>query len=120
MINFKHTYYPVTFFLPYITIFILEFLNLKYVYYYDNIHHYQDYINKIELLPPILTFKIDGIELSGKIKDFKSNIPIIYLLYYCKLLNTNMTEINYWYNGKLKIKKIKNIENYNSLNDIFD
>tara|TARA_B110000879_G_C11172672_1_gene514380 strand:+ start:1842 stop:2204 length:363 start_codon:yes stop_codon:yes gene_type:complete len=120
MINFKHTYYPVNFFLPYFTVFILDFFNLKYVYCYDNIHHYQDNINKINLLPPILTFKIDGKEISGQIKDFKSNIPIIYLLYYCKLLNTNMTEITYWHNGKIENKKIKNIENYNSLNDIFD
>ena len=120
MINFNNTYYPVRFFLPYACFFILEFFNFNYVYTYDNIFHYQDYVNDIKLLPPILSFKIDGKDVSNNIKNFKSNVPIIYFLYCCKLFNTKNTEISYWSNGSIKNKQLKNIESHNSLNDIFD
>ena len=119
MINFKQTYYPVNFYLPYLFTFLLEFFGLNYVYCYDNIYHYQDYVNDIKMFPPILSFNIDGKDVSGIIKNFKSNVPVVYFLYYCKLLNTKNTEIKYWANGSIMDKQIKNIESYNSLNDIF-
>lgn len=120
MINYNQTYYPVPFFLPYFISFFLEFVNLKYVYYYDEIHHYQDYINDIKILPPIMKFKIDDKDVSSSIKNYKSNIPIIYFLFNYKLLNTKNTELSYWKDGSIKNKEIKNLEIYNSLNDIFD
>ena len=119
MINFKQTYYPVNFYLPFLFTFFLEFFKLNYVYCYDNIYHYQDYVNDIKMLPPILSFNIDGKDVSNIIKNFKSNVPIVYFLHYCKLLNTKNTEIKYWADGSITDKQIKNIESYNSLNDIF-
>tara|TARA_B110000908_G_C10132857_1_gene393040 strand:+ start:22 stop:462 length:441 start_codon:yes stop_codon:yes gene_type:complete len=120
MIHFNDKCLPINFFLPYIFFIFLEFIKLKYVYKYDNIYHYQDYTNIEILLPPILSFKIAGNDKITILKNYKSNIPVIYFLYNNNLCNTKLCELTYWYKGSIKEKTIKNIEVYNCLYDIFD
>ena len=70
MIKFGNKYYPINF-LPYIFSFILEQIQVKYVYLNDNIYFYQDYLYDIKILPPIMKFKIDDKDVSSSIKNYK-------------------------------------------------
>ena len=120
MLNYYQTYYVCPFFIPYIFSFILECFNINYVYTYDKFYNYQDYKNNVILLPPILNFKIDNKDLLDILKDYKSNIPIVFILDINNIINPKLTEITYFNNGVMKKKDIKNIEKYDSLKDIFD
>lgn len=88
--NYKKFYYfKKPFFLPYIFYIFLNFYNYEYVYTYDTIHFYNDNKNKIELLPPILVFKINNKCYLDKIKNYKSNIPFRVFLELEKITNLN-------------------------------
>ena len=119
MVNYCNTYYPINYFIPYLTSFILEYLNITYVYMVDDIYSCMDYNYDVKILPPMLSFKIDGISILDNIKNYKGNVPILFILYKNKILSPKEVNISYFMDGSIKNKKLTNIENYNSLQDIF-
>ena len=119
MLNFNNTYYPVKFFLPYIFFIILEFLKISYVYQFDNINYFQDYKTNNFIIPPIIEFKIDGINYIENIKKYQANVPIIYFLHDNKIDNPINIQIRYFNNGCMEDKTLKNLLNFNNFKDIF-
>lgn len=120
MLNFKNTYYPVRFYLPYLCSFLLEFFTINYIYQYDNINYFQDYEYNNIVLPPLLSFKINGKDYIGQIKKYQSNVPIIYFLHDNKIVTPTETEITYFSEGSMKNKNIKNLLNFTNFRDIFN
>lgn len=119
MVNYGNTYYPINYFIPYLVSFILEYFNITYVYMFDDIYNCMDYNNDVKILPPMLSFKINNINILDKLKNYKGNVPILFILYKNKILSPKDVNISYFLNGSIKNKKITNIENYNLLQDIF-
>ena len=73
--NNKFYFIKKNIFVPYLFYFLLNLSKKEYVYKYDNIYFYNDFKNKIDLLPPLLKFEINGKSYTDKIKNYKSNIP---------------------------------------------
>ena len=119
MVNYCNTFYPIKFFVPYMLSFFLEYFKISYVYKVDNIYSYIDYNYDVKMLPPIISFKIDGVSILDNIKNYKGNVPMIFILYNNKLLHPKNTEISYFDKGVIKNKKIENIQNFNNLQDVF-
>jgi hypothetical protein len=89
----------------------LNYLNCKYIYYYDNIYH-SNYIHTFSLRPSILSFKvsnneseseklIDEKEYVKKFKLYQFSIPFWFFIYNEKLENYTNFEIKYFSKGKI-------------------
>ena len=67
-IQIKHNFYYIN--LPYLFCYVLDIIKYSYIYKYDDIIGYKEqYNNHVDILPPIIKFKINNKCFLNKLKN---------------------------------------------------